>query len=124
VQDAIRNAPGAVTDAPQRAQRYLAALERSAAKQGLPADDVAIIRGKAQELLNDSPLSTSVTRPAMQPSPNGLVGPNGQPAMVPSHVTTRELRTDVTPDEALDLARGSAKWSNSKSWGEQKGCRT
>ena len=42
-----------IVDAPQRASRYLGALERSAARQGLPADDVAVIRSKAAELLND-----------------------------------------------------------------------
>lgn len=41
----------APTDAPTRALRYLEALERSAAKQALPAEDVAIIRKAAEELM-------------------------------------------------------------------------
>lgn len=42
---------GAPTDAPQRAVRYLDALERSAAKQALPGQDVALIRRAAAEVL-------------------------------------------------------------------------
>lgn len=115
----LRANRGVVTDAPQRAQRYLQAIERSAARQGLPADDVAIIRAKAQELLNASPLSEDVTTTVLRPG--RVLGPNGQPALVPTPVTTRALRTDVKADEALDLARGSGQWGNRKAWGEQKG---
>ena len=109
------------TDAPQRAQRYLKALSQSASRQGLPADDIAIIRAKAAELLNESPLSETVMTTQMQPSPTGLVTASGQPVMVPTQVPSRALRTDVMPDEALELARGGGKWGNRKSWGEQKG---
>lgn len=109
------------TDAPQRAQRYLAALERSAARQGLPADDVATIRAKAAELIEASPLSETVTTKALQPSPSGLVDPAGRPVMAEVDVLSRRLRDDVTPEEALELARGGGKWGNRKAWGEQKG---
>lgn len=111
----------AVTDAPQRAQRYLDALKRSAAKQGLGADDVAAIVRKQRELLKSSPLSETVTSTVMRPSPSGLVGPNGQPVQVPTQVQARALRTDVTPGEALDIARSTGRWSTRKQWGEQKG---
>ena len=43
----------------------------------------------------------------------------GKPQPVPT--TARALRTDVMPDEALELARGSSRWGNRKAWGEQKG---
>jgi hypothetical protein len=120
VQSAVSGATKA-TDAPQRAARYLRALSQSASRQGLPADDVATIRAKAAELLNDSPLSETVTSTVMQPSPTGLVTASGQPVMVPTQVPSRALRTDVMPDEALELARGSGRWGNRKAWGEQKG---
>lgn len=109
------------TDAPQRAARYLKALSQSASRQGLPADDIAILRAKAAELLNESPLSETVMTTQMQPSPTGLVTASGQPHMVPTQVSSRALRTDVMPDEALELARGGGRWGNRKSWGEQKG---
>jgi hypothetical protein len=114
----------AATDAPQRAARYLQALARSAARQGLPGDDIAIIKSKAKELLEESPLAEDVTKTVMRPSPSGLVDASGKPHMVPTTQTTRALRTDVTPEEALEIARGSGKWGNKKSWGEQKGAAT
>ena len=109
------------TDAPQRAERYLDALKRSAAKQGLGAEDVAAIVRKQRELLKSSPLSEDVTTTVMKPSPSGLVGPNGQPVQVPTSVKSRALRTDVSPGEALDIARSTSRWSTRKQWGEQKG---
>jgi hypothetical protein len=104
------------TDAPQRAAQYLAELEKSAARQGLGVDDVATIRAAAAELLQSSPLSESV--PAQVPAPMGTIMAGG-PTTVPG--TTRALRTDVLPDEALEIARGSSKWDTRRSWGEQKG---
>jgi hypothetical protein len=109
------------TDAPQRAARYLSALERSASRQGLPSDAVASIRSAANELLESSPLSENITTMVSKPSPTGLVTASGQPVLVPTPVTTRALRTDVMPDEALELARGGGKWGNKRAWGEQKG---
>jgi hypothetical protein len=115
---AVKNAP---TDAPQRAIRYLAALERNAAKQGLAADDVAQLRNAAAEMLEGGMGKDVVT---MIPTPHPtLVQPNGQPFMVLTPKTTRALRTDVMADEALDSARASSKWSTRKQWGEQKGTR-
>lgn len=118
---ALLKAGAAATDAPQRASRYLKALERSAAKQGLGADDVAIIRSKAQELLESSPLSEDVASTVMQPSPSGLLTSSGQPFLVPVQKTSRALRANVPADEALDIARSSSRWSTRKAWGEQKG---
>ena len=43
----------------------------------------------------------------------------GNTAPVPT--TARALRTDVSPAEALELARGGGKWGNKRAWGEQKG---
>lgn len=121
---AIQSAGNPVVDAPQRAARYLRALSQSAARQGLPADDVAIIRSKAAELLNDSPLSETVHTTVMRPSPTGLVTASGQPVQVPVQVPSRALRTDVRADEALQSARSSGQWQTRKSWGEQKGAAT
>lgn len=109
------------TDTPQRAARYLDALKRSAAKQGLGASDVAAIVGKQRELLKSSPLSEDVFTTVMKPSPSGLVTPSGQPVMVPTQVKSRALRTDVAPAEALDVARSTSRWSTRRQYGELKG---
>lgn len=112
---------GVGTDAPQRAERYLKALERSAGRQGLPGDDVAVIRAKVRELYEESPLSENVTTTVMKDSPSGLVDASGKPVQAPVEEVSRALRTDVDPAEALDLARGGGRWGNRKAWGEQKG---
>jgi hypothetical protein len=62
-----------------------------------------------------------VTTTVMKDSPSGLLGADGKPALVPVEETSRALRTDVAPDEALEIARSSSKWSTRKQWGEQKG---
>lgn len=111
-----RNVP---TDAPQRAARYLSALEQSAAKQGLAAGDVAAIRNAGAEVLEGVMGKDVVT---MVPTPHPtLVQPNGQPFTVMVPQTTRALRTDMMADEALASARSSSQWSTRKQWGEQKG---
>jgi hypothetical protein len=110
---------GQVTDAPQRAARYLEALKRSASKQALPSDDVAVIQSKARELLNQSPLSETVQKKTLVPT--GRISSSGKPVMKPEVEDVRQLRTDVTAKEALDTARASSRWSTRKSWGEQKG---
>lgn len=112
----LKNAP---TDAPQRAVRYLAALERSAAKQGLPAQDVAIIRNAAAEVL-ESGLGEDVITMVPTPHPT-LVDPAGKPITVLMPKTTRALRTDVSPTEAMERARANSQWDTRKGWGEQKG---
>ena len=111
-----RNAP---TDAPQRAVRYLEAVERQAAKQGLPATDVAILRNAAAEVL-ESGLGKDVVTMVPTPHPT-LVQPNGQPFMVMTPQISRALRTDVTATEALERARATSRWETRKAWGEQKG---
>lgn len=107
------------TDAPQRAIRYLQALERSASRQGLPAADVATIRNAAAEVL-ESGLGKDVVTMVAQPHPT-LLGANGKPVTVLVPQTTRALRTDVGAGEALERARASGRWGNRKQWGEQKG---
>lgn len=110
-----------VTQAPKRVMRYLAALEQSAKRQALPADDVATIRAAAKELLEQSDLAEDVTATVMRPSSSGLVDASGRPVLVPERVTTRALREDVTASEALDKARATSQWSTRRSYGEQKG---
>lgn len=116
---AVKNAP---TDAATRAARYLEALERSAAKQGLGADDVATINKAAAELL-EGPLGKDVITMVPTPHPT-LVGANGNPITVLRPHVTRELRPDVPANEALGSARASSRWKTRKSWGEQKGATT
>jgi len=103
----------AVTDAPQRALRYLAALEKSATKQGIPKQDIAVIRRAAEDFMETSPFTKA--EQAVDALGVPMVDQNGAPIM------TRVLRTDVMADEALDVARGSGKWRTKKQWGEQKG---
>lgn len=109
------------TQAPARAARYLQALQRSASKQGLPAKDVATIRSKAKELIEQSEFGEDVTSTVMQPSPSGLLGPNGQPVQVPVQVTSRQLRADMPAREALEKARATSRWETRKAYGEMKG---
>lgn len=109
----------AVTDAPQRAVRYLDAMERSAQKQGLPAADVATIRNAAAEVIQ-SGLGEDIVTMVSKPHAT-LVDQYGKPIMVLVPKTTRALRTDVMADEALERARANSKWDTRKAWGEQKG---
>jgi hypothetical protein len=114
---------GPITDAPQRAMRYLATLERSAARQALPAEDVATIRSAAQEMLEESGLGTTQTRTVMKDSPSGLVDPAGKPVQVPVQEKFRTLRDDVTAKEALEKARANSSWDTKRQWGERKGAK-
>lgn len=109
----------AATDAATRASRYLTALERSAAKQGLGADDVAQLRNAAAGLL-EGPMGDDVVTMVSQAHPT-LVNPQGQPIQVLVPQVTRQLRSSVPADEALESARASSRWSTNKQWGEMKG---
>lgn len=100
------------TDAPARALRYLGALERSAAKQGLPAADVAAIRSHAAELLT-GPHGETVMAPV---AASRMVNAAGLPV-----TPRRVLRSDMPADEAMGTARATSRWKNRKQWGEQKG---
>lgn len=110
---------GTKTDAATRAERYLVALERSAAKQGLPASDVAQIRNAAAELLQ-GPMGEDVVTMVTKAHPT-LVDQFGKPLQVLAPETSRGLRAAVPADEALSSARSSSRWSTNKQWGEQKG---
>jgi len=121
------------TDAAQRAWQYLDDL----AQQAHTAEDVRAIRAYQQQLLPQrnaqgvlppmgrlSSLSHDVTSMVNQPVVvNGrpLLNAQGQPITTPQQVTNRVLRTDVAPQEALDLARNSSRWQTNKQWGEMKG---
>lgn len=110
----------ATVDTATRVPRYLGRLERSAGQQIMPRHDVGAVREAAGEVMK-GPLAEDVTRTVMRPSPSGLVDDAGRPAMVPVDETTRAMRTNVHPSEALELARGSGRWGNKKAWGELKG---
>jgi hypothetical protein len=111
---AVKNAP---TDAATRAARYLGALEKHAAKQGLGADDVAAFKSAAAELI-EGPMGHNVT--TMVPKASAVLGANGQPmtTMVPQ--TSRALRPSVPAAEALESARVSGQMRTGKQWGELK----
>jgi len=101
----VKNAP---TDAATRAARYIEALKRSASKQAMPADDVALLEKASAELLN-GPMGKDVIKLVQDES--------GQ--WVPE--VSRKLRDTVPAKEALVSARASSRWSTNKQWGEQKG---
>jgi len=109
---AVKNAP---TDAAARADRYIAALKKSASKQGLPADDVAQLEQAAAALVKGPMGETVVT---LVPG----VGKGSIGGLRP--VPTRVLRSEVPAQEALESARASSRWSTNKTWGEQKGTAT
>lgn len=112
----VKNAP---TDEPTRVLRYLDALERSAARQRLPASDVAAIRNAAAELVEGS-LGRDVVQ--MVPTPHAtLVDQFGKPITVLVPKTTRVMRATTQAAEALDAARASGRWATRKTWGEIKG---
>lgn len=95
---AVRNAP---TDAAVRADRYIEALAKSAGKQALGADDVALLKAEAKKLIQ---------------------GPMGHDVGVDEAGNAiRALRPEVPAKEALDSARASSRWTTRKQWGEQKG---
>lgn len=58
----LLSASDAPTDAATRAQRYLQSLEKSAARQALPAQDVAMIRQAADEMLQTGLAEDVVTQ--------------------------------------------------------------
>jgi hypothetical protein len=115
----LKNAP---TDAATRADRYLRALERSASKQGLAADDVAQINKAAAELVEGA-MGRDVITMVSTPHPT-LLTAQGTPILVLRPKVTRALRPDVPATEALESARASSRWTTRKAWGEQKGATT
>lgn len=108
------------TDAPQRVMRYLDSVRRSAAKQGLPAEDVAVIEDAARQIVEQSSFGKTVTREVMKDSPSGLLDAAGKRVQVPVKESTRVLRDDMTASEAIDTARATSKWDTRRSYGEQK----
>jgi hypothetical protein len=112
---AVKNAP---TDAPTRAVRYLEALERRAAKQGMPAHDVAVLRAKAEEVVA-GPMGQDVVTMVPTTVATGLVDSSGAPITrtVMKPETTRALRPDMPAAEALESARASSKFNTRGKWG-------
>jgi hypothetical protein len=110
-----------MTDAPARSLRYLAKLRASAARQGLPEQDVATIESAAKELLQ-GPHGMDVPVPRQVPS--AVLNAQGQPYTTTVMGTERRLRPGMPANEALEVARGSGRWGNRKAWGEQKGAST
>jgi hypothetical protein len=87
-------AGGTSTNAAIRAKRYLEALRRNAATQGLPEADVAMITRKIEELLR---------------------GPMGVDRLFSA---TRAPRSSVPAAEALGSARAGSRWQRNKNWNE------
>jgi hypothetical protein len=103
----------AVTDAGERAVRYLRAVGRSASKQAIPADDISALKSEMSKFMESSPLTETVV--VKDAAGKILVDRAGNP------ITMRVPRTDVMADEALATGRATSKWSTRRQWGEQKG---
>lgn len=108
-----------LTDAPQRAGRYLGKLGRGASRQMSPADDVATIANERGKFERSSPLFQTVSTPAKISSE--LTNSAGSPLQTAAGVTRRVPRANVTAGESLELARGTSRNATRKSWGEQAG---
>lgn len=133
--DAVRTAEGQLQtelarnttplDTATRIPQYLASLQRSASAKIAPGSDPAAIRGVGRDVLEHGSLSEDVTTMVPQPAhASAILGPTGQPIMRPTPpvaVTSRAMRTDVTPAEGLTAARAQGRWRNRGAWGELKG---
>lgn len=113
----------AITDAPRRAVRYLGRLERNAARQMSPGDDVATIASERADFQNSSPLFQTVTENRSRMVPSTILDDTGKPILREEmfQVEHRVPRSNVTAGESLELARGTSRHATRKSWGEQKG---
>ncbi len=101
------DARGALTDAPARAQAALDA-KIAASKASAMASDVPHLEA-AKQTLAEGQGSHSFTNPVwtMQPSPNGILGPNGQVVQTPVLTLQRQLKPAMGVEETLTSARGA-----------------
>lgn len=125
VQDALESVgPDAenltvLTDAPQRAGRYLDKLGRSASRQMSPGDDVATVASERAAFERSSPLFQTVKTPAVVS--HELTTSAGAPLQTASEITRRVPRANVTAGESMELARGTTRHATRKAYGEQRG---
>ncbi|MEQ1726747.1 MAG: hypothetical protein ABL982_00085 [Vicinamibacterales bacterium] len=116
-------AKGVTVPAPQLALRRLQALRASAAKAGGQWDSVDIIDNAIADFMKRSPLTESVTRAVVRPaSMTERMSGRAQPQVATT--ASRELRTDVSPQEALSGARLDARFRNRDQFGSTKGAST
>jgi hypothetical protein len=111
VRKAVRAAGNPITDAAQQAEAFLIALRDKVAKADKP-ELTAIVQGEIDDLYRvNGQMSKSV--PVIDPA-TGLqaVDKNGVP------LTTQELRTDISTEEARALAGASSKYVTRDTWGE------
>lgn len=112
-------------DTAQRVPRYLKKIEQSASRQAIPGSDVGTIRNAMDGVL-EGPLAQTVQKQKPIPGLARTVeGPTGlQTEQATRMVPERAMRANITPQEGLDIARSTGRWSNRKAWGELKGAET
>jgi hypothetical protein len=123
VQSALERHADTPTDAPQRALRYLDRVNRSAATQMAPADDLAAVATERQKFLESTPLFASHERLARTPQGQVVPKATNRPDRTATELKTvvdRVPREDVNVPEALTLARGTSRNQTRKQFGEQK----
>ena len=111
VRKAVAAAGNPITDAAQQAETFLQTLLGKVKKADKPELE-AIVQGEIDDLYRvNGQMSKSV--PVIDPK-TGLqaVDKNGIP------LTTQELRTDISTEEARDLAKASSKYVTGDTWGE------
>jgi hypothetical protein len=131
-----------LTDAPSRAERYLNKLARDNKRQMAPPPDEAAAIADELTQLRNGPLFQSVDRTVRRPtswtaasSSDGTFAGNLTANLVEKPVTPgspfqtgqilsvgeqRVPRANVTPAEALELARGTSRYATRKAHGEVK----
>lgn len=113
----------ATVNGPQRAWANLDALAQDATSSA----DVAAIRRAQEELLHGTGRigrETAIDQPVAGAAPGGTAPQTFAWPGTAAAPTQRVLRTDMSPAEALDLARASGRWNTNKQWGELKGADT
>lgn len=110
-------------DTAERVPRYLDALMRRAGGQIFPRADRGAVQAKAAEVLADSPLSQDVVTQVPRQVASPIVDASGNTITrtVMQPVTSRAMRTDVTANEGMRMARDTSKMSTGKSWGTDPG---
>ncbi len=107
---------------PNVVPKSLNVLEQKARWQMAPADDVAMIRGKADDILQ-GPLGQNVPKLETVPGlPQQVFGPTGHQVVPATRMgNTRQWAANITPEKLLKILRATSKWETRKQFGEFKG---
>jgi hypothetical protein len=110
-------------DLPERVPRYIGKLLRRAKGQVLPRADRVAIENTAREVLEESPISHTVTEKVTKEVPSQILDDTGRPFVrqVEEEVKKRAIRPDVSASEGMQIARDTSAMSTGKSWGTDPG---